>query len=35
VLLLRNAWYEERMREDHPELQLAETADASEARSEP
>jgi peptide chain release factor 3 len=27
VLLLRNAWYEERMREDHPELQLAETAE--------
>jgi peptide chain release factor 3 len=28
VLLLRNAWYEERLREDHPELELAQTADA-------
>ena len=29
VLLLRNAWYEERLREDHPELVLAQTADAA------
>ena len=29
VLLLRNAWYEERLREDHPELVLAQTADVA------
>jgi hypothetical protein len=35
VLLLRNAWFEERLREDHPELALAETAAAVEKEETP